>query len=356
MSDELKIDSHKLIYHPQRVADWLNNGDCYPIYIELGPSGMCNHRCTFCGLDFVGYQKRFLSYEMLSTRLPEMARLGVKSILHSGEGEPLLNRELPKIIECGKTSGIDQAMATNAALLYPDTAEKILPHMEWIKVSIAGGTKEVYADIHRTELTEFSKVIANIKAAVEIKNKNNYNCIIGMQMLLLPENMPTAIKLAEISRDIGADYLVIKPFSQQLGSINHGYQDIKYDEIDALEKQLSQLNTDSFKVIFRAQTMKNWNSQHITYKKCYALPFWSHIDAGGNVWGCGNFLHDDRFNFGNLYKNTFEEIWQGEKRKELMELFKNDWDTTDCRLNCRMDKINVYLNELKSPITHVNYI
>ncbi len=356
MSDKYRIDSHKLIYHPERVNEWLQSGDCYPIYIEFGPSGICNHRCTFCGLDFIGYKERFLALEMLQERLPEMGKLGVRSILHSGEGEPLLNKDLPEIIRIGKESGIDQAMATNAGLLTSEVSAKILPHMEWIKVSIAGGDATSYAKIHQVGENEFDKVITNITKAVEIKRSNNLKCTIGMQMLLLPENQESAISLAKIGRDIGVDYLVIKPFSQQLASKNTQYKDIKYKDTKKLEVELAKINTDKFQAIFRAATVDSWNSSSISYEKCLALPFWSHIDAGGNVWGCGNFLHDDRFCFGNLYNNSFEEIWQGEKRKKHIDMMRSEWSTSECRLNCRMDKINRYLTDLKEPITHVNYI
>ncbi len=59
MTDKYKIDSHKLIYHIPRVNDWLDGKTIYPLYMEISPSGACNHRCTFCGLDFMEYQSRY---------------------------------------------------------------------------------------------------------------------------------------------------------------------------------------------------------------------------------------------------------------------------------------------------------
>ena len=39
MAENIRIDSHKLIYHPCEVAKWLNGERVYPIEIEVGLSG-----------------------------------------------------------------------------------------------------------------------------------------------------------------------------------------------------------------------------------------------------------------------------------------------------------------------------
>ena len=96
--DKYRIDSHKLVYHIPRIQDWLEGKNIYPIYMEMSPAGACNHRCTYCGLDFMKYQPRFLDTAMLKERLPELGRLGLKSIMYAGEGEPFLHRDMAEII------------------------------------------------------------------------------------------------------------------------------------------------------------------------------------------------------------------------------------------------------------------
>ena len=97
--DKFRIDSHKLIYHIPRVNDWLSGKNIYPIYMEISPAGSCNHRCTYCALDFMEYQKRFLDTEVLKKRLIEMGRLGLKSVMFAGEGEPFLHKDIADIKE-----------------------------------------------------------------------------------------------------------------------------------------------------------------------------------------------------------------------------------------------------------------
>ena len=354
--DKYRIDSHKLMYHIDRVHEWLNGKLIYPIYIEISPSGSCNHRCTFCALDFMEYQKRYISTPVLLDRIQEMGELGVKSIMFGGEGEPLLHKDMDEIIPHTKSSGIDVAVTTNGVMLKSSLSEKILKDIEWIKISLNAGSKSTYSNIHRTNESDFDKVINNLHTAAIIKQKNNYHCILGIQMILLPENYSEAVLLAKIAKDIGMDYLVIKPYSQHPSSHTDTYKNINYEKYHSIFDDLKQINDEKFSVIVRVNTMAKWDIGGKSYDHCYALPFWSYIDASGNIWGCSSFLGDEKFNYGNINQKTFKYIWEGEQRRQSLDYVKNQLNINSCRINCRMDECNRYLWELKHPPIHVNFI
>ncbi|HJP19834.1 MAG TPA: radical SAM protein [Nitrospinota bacterium] len=355
--DNYRIDGHKLLYHIPRVNAWLNKENIYPIYMEISPTGACNHRCTFCGLDFMKYQRRFLDTGLLKERLSEMGRLGLKGVMYSGEGEPFLHKEISDLILHTKESSIDVALTTNGVLLNESTAEKILGHVEWIKVSISAATKETYAKIHKTESDDFDKVVKNLSNAANIIKVKGYKCALGMQILLLPENSHEILQLAEIAREIGMNYLVVKPYSQHLLSKTNRYKQIKYNDYLYIADELKKFKTNHFSVIFRINTMKKWDESKRNYERCFALPFWSYIDSGGNVWGCSAYLGDKKFLYGNIYENSFKEIWESEKRKKSLHWVEEELDVSNCRINCRMDEINRYLWKLTyEPPEHVNFI
>jgi radical SAM protein with 4Fe4S-binding SPASM domain len=354
MTDKFKMDSHKLMYHVERVADWLNKKNIYPIYVEISPTGACNHRCTFCSEDFMGYQKRRLDTEILKMRLEEMGGLGVKSIMYAGEGEPFLHKDFTDLVIHTKQSGIDIAITTNGVLMTPATSDKILGATEWIKVSCNAGTPETYSKLHQARSGDFDRVIANMKYAVDARRVGGYKCTLGMQILLLPENKNEVEQLAKTARDIGLDYLVVKPYTHHVKNV-HKYE-IEYHRYQHLSDRLETINTNHFQTIFRIRAMEKWDSKQRNYETCLALPFWSYIDAGGNVWGCSAYLQDNRFLYGNIHSHTFKKIWEGEKRLQSLRWVDSDLDIKGCKVNCRMDEVNRYLWELKNLPEHVNFI
>jgi MoaA/NifB/PqqE/SkfB family radical SAM enzyme len=354
MMDDYEIDGHKLDLHPERVADWIGGKTFYPIYVEMSPSGTCNHHCSFCGLDFmVGQRTRFLDTDLLRKRLPEMAGLGVRAIQYAGEGEPLLHGDISNIVQHTFAAGIDVGISTNGFLLNASLAKSILPYCTWIKISVDAGTRETHARVHGCKESDFGRVMANARNAVEVREANGYECTLGFQMVVLPENYSEVRRLAVGAFGVGMDYVVFKPYSRQPLTKSEKYRDVSLPE--SWSKEVRQLETgERFRVIVREEAFRKSTGSR-RYDRCLALPFWAYVDAGGGVWGCYRFLGDERFYYGNLCENTFEEIWQGDLRKRSLEMMEN-FDISQCGVNCRMDRINEYLWELKHPGRHVNFI
>ena len=350
----IDIDHHKLMYHPERIAEWMKNGDCYPIYIEIGPTNSCNHKCSFCALDFiVGSGKiEFINSALMLKTLKEMGEKGVKSIMFAGEGEPLLHKDIGLFVKTSKQYRIDVSITTNGIALTKEKIEQCIPHLSWIRFSVDSGSPENYSAVHGTKSRDFEILKKNIEGAVKFRDENNLGVTIGAQFLAISQNIGEAPKLAEMLKEIGADNLQIKPYSHHPSSSNDFSTDSKY--LDNLEKQLMKFSSDKFKVLFRKATMERIHCG-ITYNECYGSPFFALVDARGNVINCNLFYNNDEFTYGNLYKNSFEEIWQSEKRKEVLEKMRKK-GVKECRVGCRIDPVNRYLDRLKNPHDHDNFI
>ncbi len=354
MEDDLRIDSHKLIYHPARVAKWLQKGDVYPLTVEISPSGACNYRCVFCAFDYLNYEPELMGNDIMIDALKEMHDNDVKSIVVCGEGEPLLNKNTPDIINYTKNIGMDVGISTNGILFTPELANYCLKSLTWIRVSLNAGSDENHQKIHKSKAGDYEKILSNLKNAVEIKKSNALKTTIGVQLLLIPDNFNEVYVLANQLKEIGVDYFTVKPFSkhpQSNSCIDEGFDYKNYLE---MENKLNQLRTKEFNIIFRSTSMKKLNNDR-KYQHCLGLPFWAYIDAKANIWGCIAYIGDDLFCYGSLKENSFKEIWQGPKRQAVLEYVAN-MKLDACRELCRLDEINSYLHDLKNPKGHVNFI
>lgn len=358
-----KIDEHKLLYHVDRVHEWQhgNPRNVFPIYVEISPVGYCNHRCTFCALDYLGYKDTRLRTTTLKGSIMSMALHGVRSIMFAGEGEPLLHPDLSEVVEWTDRNGVDAAITTNAVPLTRRFCDQALKHCTWIKVSCNAGDEHTYAKVHRCSHKDWHKVWKNIKYAIDLRDATPGNkTTIGVQAVLLPENAKSMNALARKCKEIGVDYLTIKPYSQHGMSLTHQYEDIDYS--DAYDKYLNALKmfaSSKFEIITRHSTMESWNEEDRKkeYSRCLSVPFfWAYIMASGDVYGCSAFLGDNRFRYGNINEKTFAEIWLGDRRRCAINFIQSELDIAGCRKNCRMHKINAFLHDIKHPSEHKNFI
>ena len=353
MGDKIRMDSHKLIYHPQRVSEWMEGKNIYPIELEIGLTNACNHRCLFCAVDYTGYQSVRMEGDLLRKRIKEFSQKGVKSIIYAGEGEPLLHRGAVDLINETKNNGIDVAMSTNGVLLTPEVSRECLASLTWIRFSTAAITDTSYEKILQCKKGDLQIVLKHMQEAVRVKREQGASTTIGVQLLLLPDNKDEVAAMARELKKIGVDYFTVKPFSQHPQSGN--ILQVDYQEMLDIEKELKEIATEDYKIYFRAHAMKKLVCER-GYRQCLALPFMVYIDAKGNVWPCIVFMGKEEMRYGNLYEESFEEIWEGGRRKRLVEFFSKMDLEANCRELCRLDEMNKYLSELKNPGEHVNFI
>lgn len=349
---KVNTDSHKLIYHPERVTEWLKSGDCSPIYVEIGLTNRCNHRCIFCALDWLERRPVFIDADILMERLSEMHQFGVKSVMFAGEGEPLLHPRSADIIEHAHFAGHDVSVATNGVLLNSKIAERILPCLSWIRFSLDAASPESHYMIHQGKESDFDTVVTNIKNAVKIKKQYHLPVTIGIQLLIIPENLHEIVSFTNLFAESGVDNVQIKPYSQH--PLSKNCFTINPESLVMLEKEVQSYERDDFQVIFRTGTIERIVDER-NYQQCLGLPFYALIEADGSVIPC-NLFHENRdYTYGNIVECSFQDVWEGVIRRNVIEKLHEE-GIKNCREVCRLDPANRYLHILKNPHPHVNFI
>jgi cyclic pyranopterin phosphate synthase len=342
------IDGHKLSLYPERVAEYLQKGDCFPLKVEVGPVNFCNNRCVYCALDHVVGKsgKSMLDKGSYFSFLEDFARLGGKAVYYAGEGEPLLHPEMAEFLKKTNKEGLGASMSTNGRVLGKEMAEKTIPHLSWIRIGIDAGTSKTYSKIHGVKERVFQQVLDNVEYIGELKSKKGYDTHVGIQALVLgdPSNTSEMKTLTKLVKERGVNNLQIKPYSQHPSSKNKNRS--PKEEFLLLKDELTPFNDDSFEVVVRDSSLKRV-SQEKKYDKCRATPFSFLLSAKGDAIPCNIFYGEESKTFGNINEASFQEIWEGEKRKKILEEIINVG--RGCRKGCPLDAMNIYLDRLHNP-------
>lgn len=356
MESKYIFDGHKLNYHTDRLNGFLSEGDCFPVYMEISPVGSCNHRCVFCAYDFIGHPNRKLESVRFLKFIDEISECNIKSLLYAGEGEPLMHPDIDKFILHSRNNKIDVGIFTNGHLLKEELTEKILSSLVFIRFSFNGGTRESYSQMHQVKQEAFDRVIKNIMLVVQFKEKEKLSLDIGAQYVLLPENIDCLFDAIKLLKNIGIDYFVIKPFVQQSSSQFYQMKEqFNLENIKGVLEKAESFSDDRFTVIARKESFMGYGKRN--YKNCYGTSFISVLNSAGDIASCLPYWEREEFVFGNIYKNSFKEIWFGERRKKIREYLENKLDMASCPPNCRSNAINEFLYEIKNPsVRHLNFI
>lgn len=345
-------DSHKLAYQPERVAAWLK-GDVMPLHAEIGLTNRCNHHCTFCTLDWITHGKDILDTDRLKGVLGVMAAWGVKSVYYAGEGEPTLHPAFADIIKMTKGFGLSVALSTNGSFYNPEIALATLKYMSWVRFSVDTDDVAVYRKLHGVGQGEFAKVIGNMYECVLIKKQYKLDVEIGLQILLMPETIKSVYSTALYAKNTGMDNVQIKPCHNHPQSSHNA--EIPQETYDDLKQELADLETKDFKVVFRTRSMERLLEPR-TYQDCHGFDFYVLINAKGDIVPCNIFYDKKDFIYGNIYDNSFYEIWTSQRRKDIMRKISESKFSMCGDYRCRLDVMNRHLQRVKYPERNDEFI
>ncbi len=349
-NNNIILDSHKLLWHRERVEAWLRGEKIAPITIDCALTRSCSYNCIYCYGKLQKNEGYNLSRDIIFRFLDDAAEIGVKAISFVSDGESAHSPWVYDAILHGKANGLDMAIGTNGYPLKDDKLEKILPALTYIRYNVSAGTVGEYAKIHGVPKKAFYKVVETIRKSVAIKKVKKLRVTIGLQMVLLPQFRDDVIPLADLGKELGVDYLVIKHCSDdEDGSLGVEYG--KYNDLVDILKEAENKSTDIYQV--EAKWSKILSGGKRKYSKCYGAPFMLQMSGSGLVAPCG-FLFNDKykkkFHIGNIAEKSFKEIWRSDRYWEVMNyIVSNKFDARqDCGTLCLQHKVNEFLWDLKN--------
>ena len=355
--NEIVLDGHKLMYHQDRVKEWLDGKRIAPITIDMALTQGCNYKCVYCYGQLQDNQGYVLNNKVLSRFAGDVEELGVRGISLISDGESTCSPHFYNFIKDIKSRNIDIAVGTNGVLLKEDKLKEMLSALTYLRFNISAGESKRYAEIMGCKEKDFERIKEIIKESVKIKKANDLEVTIGLQMVLMPSFKDQIIPLTKLGRDLNVDYLVIKHCSDdEDNSLGVDYS--KYDNLVDLLKEAETYSTKDYLV--KAKWSKILSQGKREYIQCYGPPFMVQISGSGLVAPCGMLFNEKykKFHIGNIAEKSFKEIWNSDKYWEVMTYIGSEnFDArSDCGHLCLQHKLNEYLWGLKKEKTRLNPI
>lgn len=320
--------------------------------MQIEISSKCNLKCSFCPTtQSSGIEDRLMSMETFSRLSPFFVM--AKWVYLQGWGEPLLNKNIWKMVALAKEKGVKVGFTTNGTLMGKEEIQQLIKHkVDLVSISVAGADTNTH-DRLRCE-SSFKEIITNIKNLVSLRSKYNLKLPrISLSYMLTRESincLPDAIRIA--ATDIKADELfatnIDNVFNEQVNrekvftwgeNIN-----LQYENIIAKAKVIAQ----AYNLPVRLYPLKLQEEEVVCELNPASFVF---ITSNGEVTPCvclGRSCNKRIFkdtalevplkSFGNINEESFLAIWNKEKYLS----FRN-------RFTDRLANYQEYLNAFIEP-------
>jgi len=254
------------------------------LYIET--SFACNLSCIMCPMGAQIKGQGLMSYETFKKILPDINLF--KAVGLSGFGEPLIHKEIVKMVRDIKKQNIFTNITTNGTLLSSNlTKELIDAGLDLMTFSIDASKKESYEKIRIG--SHFETVLKNIETFTDLSLKQGSNTHSQWVYILMKNNLDEVLDALLLSKEVGVSRFIAKhmetatdlaDFSQALFNTFYA-PDLTEEEAKKREQILQELKnlSEKFKIDLVIHPTTTYT--------CIARPPESlFIDYNGNVSPC----------------------------------------------------------------------
>lgn len=332
-------DPKKILVHCAKLKAILAGKIVYPTTIEVDPvDGVCNELCPHCCFEKFGNKPIFIKTKPLFKILKEVAKKGVSAVELVGGTEPTMHKEIGEIIKTVFDCGFQAGLVTNGLLL-----KKVFPvasKLTFLRISLDAGSRKTYCQVHGVDC--FEKIVKNIKFLAEnhLSPKK-----IGLAFLCLPQNTSQneINSVIELGIELKIGYVVFRPAILPKNWPSDYLRTIRKKILLAHRRYGKQIN------IFSSAS-ERWQRSKAKSRQdsgpCYTCNLTGVIMADGSVPFCNLFRGKKDFYIGNIYHNSFSEIWEGKKHLKLLKSV----DISACPLVCKANDYRKIMLDYKGEI------
>ncbi len=295
------------------------------------PVSKCNLTCAMCwAFKATKYRENnFLSFQQFKKIVDDVASF-FSDIFFSFCGEPLMNKEIYRMIEYAGKKDIITGLSTNSMFLTKDNAIKLLEAMpNYITVSLDATNKNTYESMRVGG--DFDTAVERIQSLVEEKEKKESRTpIIDLQMILTQKNENEIEEFIKLGKKLKVDSVSIKSL----------YIDYQGDQ-DYIKK----LTEEYFSTHYISRYKKREDGT-LALKKASTCPDIKSpvIASDGDIYICC-FDIFGKNKQGNALNENFCEIWDKDNYKQFRKniMLKRKLDICNYCTYIQMPKKTIFL-------------
>ena len=284
-----------------------------PLLVLVDLTGRCNLACPGCRYHSpqlaTSPVEEDLAPALFERLCNELVVLGTRRLILTGEGEPLLHPEWPRLLATARQRRLHATLYTNATLLDVKAAAAMLASPpDTLIVSLWAASAETYRQAYPGAPARFAAIVSNVRELAHQRagrglrirlyhpiNRSNYRDLAG---------------LPDLAHQMGCDEVHFSPFRTRRGQLQALALDAEETRevrvtLRSLRAPLGRLglrhNLDATLRRF-AEGEAGW-----AYTPCYVGWVQAHVKSDGAVHPCKSCPRP----MGNLREQSFAEIWNG---------------------------------------------
>lgn len=323
-SEYNRFQKWKVLAHSDKIKRIIDGQIPNPVEWIIYAANVCGYKCPHCIMAQEQIDHRAVLSQKAMDKIPHDAmKYGIKTVIFSGGGDPMLNPWTLKTARKLKDFGIRVGINNQGYNLKDPTP------FDFVRYSVDAATKETYFNIHRFD--GWDVINENIGKLADLRSKGN-KIEMGLAFLITPINFGETYKFCVWASQYEPDFIHIRPAYLDADYINlkypgGGYK-MKNEIIPSMKEMALKIESEFKNCFFKIDNFKGFWTPKL-YKKCLANPLMAVTSGDGAFLICqdrGIMNSENYLRFGDYNNQTFEEIWWSDDHRKVM----NSIDLENC--------------------------
>jgi MoaA/NifB/PqqE/SkfB family radical SAM enzyme len=312
-----------------------------PRSLYLETTSRCNSLCETCILTFGGREPQkdlsWPEFRRIVDQFPALDRV----LLH-GIGEPLLNRDLPRMVAHLKGRGATVLFNSNAITLGARLGQALIDAgLDELRVSLDATTPATYARVRGVDA--FAKVIANLECFASLRRDAQASRPkVSLWFTALRDNIEEIPGLVPLAQRVDAASIHLQRLVYNGLGLATAEQSLfgRLREREAEALRSAEAGAAGAGVVFDAsgagapEVSLTPTPAHQPWSACRRPWSLVYVTVHGNVLPCciAPFItqHYEGIILGNLYQQPLEEVWWGRRYLDFRSAIQTDAPPEPC--------------------------